>query len=126
MSRDWTQVRALWTVKEVRAYLIDVHGLTFCRATLYNYAAADFMPLPLSTPGTRKTKRGPRAAVAPSVIDEWVAARFHLRGDPSRSDQPRSVADRRGPSRDAPASAPGTKRACGGPKAAAGGPVSPA
>jgi len=79
MSRDWTGVRVLETVNEVRFYLAAVHGIRVSRRTLYNYAADEFVPLPLHPPSRPDNGAGTRGLIETVAIDEWVAARFHLR-----------------------------------------------
>lgn len=81
MSRAFVDGQLLTTRKEVRAYLLARYsrmGLALSLRTLRRYEKDEFMPLPIRRrDGARK--HGPSAAVTTTTIDEWVAARFHLR-----------------------------------------------
>jgi hypothetical protein len=79
MSRDWSGVTALSTVKEVRQYLAERHGVRLSIRTIYRYAAASFVPLPIHPESRPDAGAGTRGLIAVVVIDEWVEARFHLR-----------------------------------------------
>jgi len=83
VSRDWSAVRTLWTVKEVRQYLAEVHGVRVSVRTIYTYAQAEFVPLPLHPAGRPDNGPGTRGVIEAVAIDEWVAARFHLRAPAS-------------------------------------------
>lgn len=79
MSRDWSAVRVLSTMKEVRSYLAERYQIRLSRSTLYEYASDEFLPLPLHPPGRADAGKGTRGIIETEVIDGWVAARFHLR-----------------------------------------------
>ncbi len=94
MSRNWSEAKVLQTVKEVQAYLRDVHGLKLSRATVYRYATGpvEFILLPLHPGGRPNKGKGTRGVIPVEDLDDWVAARFHLRKTPPAAKPARSTA----------------------------------
>jgi len=83
----WDGVAALQTVKEMQAYLRDKHGIRLSRATIYRYATEplemQFIPFPLHPEGRPGRGKGTRGVVGIETVDDWVAARFHVRATPA-------------------------------------------